>query len=63
MTRIYLAALLSMISTMAFAGGDGGFIMPAPVPGPALGVAGPWGLAVGVAGYGAYKLYRHFSDR
>ena len=28
-------------------------------PGPLLGaVAGPWGLAAGLVGYGAYRLYK-----
>ena len=36
---------------------------PSPVPGPALGALGPWGVAVAIVGYGGYKLYRAFSDK
>lgn len=36
---------------------------PSPVPGPALGALGPWGVAVAIVGYGGYKLYRVFSDK
>ncbi|MDE2445538.1 MAG: hypothetical protein KGO94_05110 [Alphaproteobacteria bacterium] len=46
------AALFSSAS-LALAG------VAAPTPGPLLGaVAGPWGLAVGVLSYGAYRFYR-----
>ena len=34
------------------------FPVPMGAPGPLLGLAGPWGLVAGAAGYGAYRLVK-----
>ena len=57
MQRLFLITALALTSTAAYAG------VPVPVPGPALDFAGPWGLAIAAAGYGAYRLYRHHQNK
>lgn len=57
MKHLLLAIPVITASTLALAGS------PAPVPGPALGLAGPWGLGIAVAGYGAYRIYRSRKNR
>ena len=56
MTKIVLATgVFTFVGLPVFAG-----VLPAPMgaPGPLLGLAGPWGLVAGAAGYGAYRLVK-----
>lgn len=55
---IFLSLLAMFAPAVSIAGGA-----PSPVPGPALGALGPWGVAVAIVGYGGYKLYSAYRDR
>ncbi len=56
-------ALIAAFSMAATATAMAGAAVAAPVPGPSLGLAGPWGLVLAAAGYGGYRLYRSRKNR
>ena len=56
---IALSLLAMVVPAVTFAGPP----TPGPVPGPALGALGPWGVVVAIVGYGGYKLYSAYRDR